>query len=126
MLLSMPVTTMSMYREALSACVGASGSWMRGGLGALCGSLIEQYPNLHVILLDRPRSHRASTQAQPQAGPNRVAVRGSLSVLGVEADAVILCRILHDWNDTDALHPFGELVRFSHLRSTPRGGDDPS
>ena len=74
-----------------------------GGLGALAESLIEQYPKLHVILLDRPEVIAQARERSPKRDRIEWQSGDLFQSWGIDADAVILCRILHDWNDTDAL-----------------------
>lgn len=74
-----------------------------GGLGAIAESLIEQYPKLHVILLDRPEVIAQARERSPKRDRIEWQSGDLFQSWRVEADAVILCRILHDWNDTDAL-----------------------
>jgi hypothetical protein len=74
-----------------------------GGLGVLAGLLLENYPEMRVTLLERPE---VIAQAQTLSGQNsRLAYQGGdiFAPWEVRADAVILARVLHDWNDTDAL-----------------------
>lgn len=74
-----------------------------GGLGALAESLIEHYPKLRVALLDRPEVIEQARKRSPQRDRIEWQPGDLFQSWGIEADAVILCRILHDWNDTDAL-----------------------
>ena len=87
-----------------------------GGLGALAGLLVESYPSLRVTVLDRPEvvqraargrhGDRVTFQAADLFGP-----------WGVEGDAVVFARVLHDWDDAPALR----LLR--HARhALPSGG----
>ena len=74
-----------------------------GGLGALAESLLNRYPKLHVILFDRPEVIEQARGRSPQRDRIKWQPGDLFQSWGVEADAVIVCRILHDWNDTDAL-----------------------
>jgi len=74
-----------------------------GGLGTLAGMLSDAYPSLRVTVLDR-------SEVIEQA--RREAVRGNgifwqagdlFEAWGLQADAVVLSRILHDWDDHAAL-----------------------
>ncbi len=69
-----------------------------GGLGALAEFLVEKYPDLDVMLLDRPE---VIEQAMRLGLGNRVALRATdlFHPWGVEGDAVLLARVLHDWDD---------------------------
>ena len=73
-----------------------------GGVGALAGLLVEAYPRLRVTVLDRPEVvERATSMAQS----DRVTLQAGdlFEPWGVEGDAVILARVLHDWADGPAL-----------------------
>ncbi|MXW90945.1 MAG: methyltransferase domain-containing protein [Rhodospirillaceae bacterium] len=87
-----------------------------GGLGALAGLLVEAYPQLRVTVLDRPEVvERAARLPQP----DRVTFRAGdlFEPWDVEGDAVILARVLHDWDNGPALR----LLRQAH-RTLPSGG----
>ena len=87
-----------------------------GGLGALAGLLVEAHPQLRVTVLDRPEVvERAARMPQP----DRVTFRSRdlFEPWDVEGDAVILARVLHDWDDGPALR----ILR--HARQVlPSGG----
>lgn len=88
-----------------------------GGLGVLASALLERQPGLRLILLDRPEVIRQSRELL--ACHERVTFCGGdlFSPWNVEADAVLLARVLHDWSDADALR----ILR--HARGAlPRGG----
>lgn len=74
-----------------------------GGLGALAESLLDRYPTLRVTVFDRPEVIAQARACSPKR--DRIEWRSGdlFQSWGVEADAVIMCRILHDWNDGDAL-----------------------
>ena len=73
-----------------------------GGLGALAGLLVETYPQLQVTVLDRPEVVECATRLLQL---DRVTFQaGNLfEPWDVEGDAVILGRVLHDWDDDPAL-----------------------
>lgn len=73
-----------------------------GGLGTLAAMLTETYPCLHVIVLDRPEVIR---QAAAPLAPRGVELRTAdiFAPWGVSADAVVMARVLHDWDDGPAL-----------------------
>ncbi len=87
-----------------------------GGLGALAGLLVEAYPQLRVTVLDRSEvvDHTAcalwSDRVTFQAGD-------LFEPWGVIGDAVILARVLHDWDDGPALR----LLRHAR-QALPSGG----
>lgn len=73
-----------------------------GGLGALAELLVKKYPKLRVTVLDRPEVIERT--AHRELG-ERVEVRSAdlFGSWGVEGDAVVMARVLHDWDDTRAL-----------------------
>ena len=87
-----------------------------GGLGALAGLLVEVYPSLQVIVLDRPEVVDRAARGRQTDG---VTFRSAdlFGPWGLEGDAVILARVLHDWDDAPALH----LLRHAR-RALPSGG----
>lgn len=74
-----------------------------GGLGALAGMIIDAYPAVQVTVLERPE---VVAQARHEWGPSCRISWQSGSIFepwGLQADAVILSRVLHDWDDDSAL-----------------------
>lgn len=74
-----------------------------GGLGTLAGMLVDAFPSIHVTVVDRPE---VVEQGQREfAGVNRVhwLAANLFEPWGIQGDAVILSRVLHDWDDTAAL-----------------------
>jgi 2-polyprenyl-3-methyl-5-hydroxy-6-metoxy-1,4-benzoquinol methylase len=72
-----------------------------GGTGALGQFLLDTYPGLSVTIFDRPDVVDHATNL---AKSNMDWRSGDLfSSWGVEADVIILARVLHDWPDGDAL-----------------------
>ncbi len=74
-----------------------------GGLGALAKSLLQFYPDVSVTLLERPE---VIAQAQVQHAPHphlTYLAKDLFADWEINADAVILARVLHDWDDADAL-----------------------
>ncbi len=74
-----------------------------GGLGALSLALREHYPELGITLLDRPEvidraQHILSSEP-------RIELRAAdlFQPWQVSADAVVMARILHDWDDSAAI-----------------------
>ena len=87
-----------------------------GGLGALAGLLVEAHPQIQVTVLDRPEVVELATCA-PRS--DRVTFRAVdlFEPWDVEGDAVILARVLHDWDDASALR----ILRRAR-RALPSGG----
>lgn len=88
-----------------------------GGLGVLALMLIERYPKLQVTLLDRPEVIEQARTTLPSL--DRIELRSGdfLEPWQIHGDAVLMSRILHDWDDTAALR----ILR--HARSAlPVGG----
>lgn len=87
-----------------------------GGLGELAGLLVEAYPQLEVTVLDRPEVVDLAARGRHA---DRVTFRAGdlFEPWGIEGDAVILARVLHDWDDASAL-------RLLHRarRALPPGG----
>ena len=73
-----------------------------GGSGALAGLLAETYPEVAVTVLDRPEVVELGAREQRA---DRVSFRAAdlFDPWGVEGDAVVLARVLHDWDDASAL-----------------------
>lgn len=73
-----------------------------GGVGVASRSLLARHDGLRVTLLDRPEV--LARVAAPQALQGRLELR-AVDLLGewsVQGDAVLLARVLHDWDDPDA------------------------
>ena len=87
-----------------------------GGFGALAGLLADAYPKLRVTVLDRPE---VVERAAREARGGRVGFRSAdlFEPWGIEGDAVVLARVLHDWDDARALR----LLRHAR-RALSRGG----
>lgn len=71
-----------------------------GGLGTMANLLLDTYPNLKVTVLDL---HEVIEHARDQhQGRNGLEWRAAdlFTPWNVEADAVMLARVLHDWNDS--------------------------
>ena len=87
-----------------------------GGLGALAGLLVEAYSQLRVTVLDRPEVVERAMRA-PRSDRVTFQAGDLFEPWGIEGDAVIFARVLHDWNDGPALQL---LHRAS--RALPFGG----
>nr|VFJ75886.1 MAG: Ubiquinone/menaquinone biosynthesis C-methylase UbiE [Candidatus Kentron sp. FW] len=73
-----------------------------GGLGALASLLMKQYPHLRVVVLDRPEVVERAMRRQLGEG---IAFQSTdlFQPWDVEADVVVMARVLHDWDDPRAL-----------------------
>lgn len=77
-----------------------------GGLGGLASFMVQHYPRLQIVVLDRPEVIEHAAQQQPNC---RIDFRpvDLFQPWNVEADAVVMARILHDWDNSKAI----ELLR---------------
>lgn len=88
-----------------------------GGLGCLAGLMFKANPALQITVLDRPEVVAQGRMAQDQISGLRWQAGDIFAPWGVEAEAVILARVLHDWDDEAACR----ILR--HARAAlPRGG----
>lgn len=87
-----------------------------GGLGALAAMLVEHYPRLRVVILDRPE---VVARAEKHGLGGQIELRPAdlFQPWEVEADAVVMARVLHDWDDPKAL----DLLRHAR-RALAAGG----
>ena len=87
-----------------------------GGYGTLAGLLADEYPELRITVLDRPEVVGLAARREPGS---RVRLRSTdlFEPWGIEGDAVVMARVLHDWDDAPAL-------RLLHRarRALPSGG----
>jgi demethylspheroidene O-methyltransferase len=77
-----------------------------GGKGALVSALLARAPDLDVTLFDLPQVVALAREALRARGLERVQLVGGdarRDALPSPVDVVILCRILHDHDDDDAL-----------------------
>lgn len=74
-----------------------------GGLGALAEALLARHPALRVVIIERPEVIAQGRRQSPMREQIEWQSGDLLEPWGVRADAAILCRVLHDWNDADAL-----------------------
>ena len=74
-----------------------------GGLGVLASLLASHYPNLSVLLLDRPEVIEQAMSTDLISDRIEARAFDLFEPWRIEADAVVLARVLHDWNDSDAL-----------------------
>ena len=88
-----------------------------GGLGALAEMLTEAYPAVRVTVLDRPEVIALAARRQLANRGIRLCAADLFAPWGVTGDAVVMARVLHDWDDAPALR----LLR--HARGAlPVGG----
>jgi SAM-dependent methyltransferase len=74
-----------------------------GGSGTLLRELLRQRPGLRGVLLERPEVARG-VEVPPELRDRLTVLPGDLfESWGTQADSVILARVLHDWEDEDAL-----------------------
>lgn len=88
-----------------------------GGLGVLACSVARARPEVEVIVLERPEV--AAAFRPPPELQERVRARSTdlFEPWGVRGDAVVLARVLHDWDDEQA------LTILTHAREAlPPGG----
>jgi hypothetical protein len=88
-----------------------------GGLGFLAMTLLDTYPNLRVILLDRPEVIEQARQLQPALPGIDWRAGDIFQPWQVGADAVVLARILHDWDDAAATR----ILRHAREALSPGG-----
>ena len=88
-----------------------------GGLGDLADVLLTRYPALDLTVLDRPEVIQQARAIQPRREQITWLARDFFGDWATYADVVVMARVLHDWDDADALRI---LVRARE--SMPRGG----
>lgn len=88
-----------------------------GGLGVLSSALVTHYPNVRVLLLDRPEVIKQAMSTDLLSDRIEVRACDLFEPWGIEADAVVLARVLHDWNDSDAL----SILRHARATLSPGG-----
>lgn len=74
-----------------------------GGLGALSLALLEHYPQLEITLLDRPEVIQEAQRTLASEPRLKLQVADLFQPWQVSADAVVMARILHDWDDSAAI-----------------------
>lgn len=75
-----------------------------GGLGTLANFVLDAHPGTKVTVLDRSEVISQGRNEQPKRDGLEWKAVDLFKPWGVEADGVILSRVLHDWNDADAIH----------------------
>ena len=88
-----------------------------GGLGVLASSLVDQYPKLRVLLLDKPEVIEQAISTDRLSDRIKGVAGNLFDPWCIEADAVVLGRVLHDWNDSDAL----DILRHARAALSPGG-----
>jgi len=73
-----------------------------GGLGTLANLIVDNYPSAHVTVMDRPEVIERANAIHHLKNGIEFRSGDLFEPWGVEADAVVLARVLHDWNDQDA------------------------
>ena len=74
-----------------------------GGLGVLANLLLDAQPHLHVTVLDRPEVTAQAAREQGEREGLSWYAADLFEPWGLEADAVVLARVLHDWADAKAI-----------------------
>ena len=74
-----------------------------GGMGVLARMLLEHYPSLKITLLERPEVIAHMTEDM-LAGGMELLAGDIFEPWLVQADAVVMSRVLHDWDDKAALN----------------------
>ncbi|GAA2776516.1 methyltransferase [Saccharopolyspora taberi] len=100
--------------RSLAPAVASGHDWSRfarvadvgGGKGVLLAEILRTHPGLRGILLDRKGPVRNAAEhfrANGLADRTEVVAADFFEPLPVEADAVVLCDVLGDWDDDDAV-----------------------
>jgi hypothetical protein len=74
-----------------------------GGSGVLLQNLLRERPRLRGVLLERPEVARGVELPLDLHGKLHVLPGDLFDSWGARADTIILARVLHDWDDADAL-----------------------
>lgn len=74
-----------------------------GGLGVLASLLLKQYPGLQIVLFDRPDVIEQAKSIHALSSNLRFQAGDIFDPWPIQADAVLLSRVLHDWDDDHAL-----------------------
>lgn len=87
-----------------------------GGLGVLARMLLARHPELRVVLIDRPE---VVEHAGMLVQEDRLMLRHAdlFAPWGIQGDAVVMSRVLHDWDDDQALR----LLRHARAALPLRG-----
>lgn len=74
-----------------------------GGMGELSGALLEYYPGLDLVLLDRPEVVEQACREHPRRDQISWLRHDFFVHWHVKAEVVVMARVLHDWDDVDAV-----------------------
>lgn len=74
-----------------------------GGLGVLSELLVAAYPNVRVTMLDLPEVVDLAKTLGSSSARIAYCAADLFSTWPVAGDAVVLARVLHDWDDADAV-----------------------
>lgn len=88
-----------------------------GGLGTLAGMLLDAYPQLEVTVLDRPEVIEQGRRESVIGNGVHWQAGNIFEPWGIEGEAVILSRVMHDWDDAAALR-----ILTQARRALPTGG----
>jgi SAM-dependent methyltransferase len=88
-----------------------------GGHGVLVTMLLERHSRLRAVLLDRPEVLEHAALAASIGGRVKKVVADFFEPWPERADAIVLARVLHDWNDDAALR----LLRHARTSLMPAG-----
>jgi hypothetical protein len=88
-----------------------------GGLGVLASALVAHYPDVSVMLLDRPEVIEHALSSGELSDRIDAHACNLFEPWCAEADVVVLARVLHDWNDNDA----SDILRHARAVLSPRG-----
>lgn len=88
-----------------------------GGLGVLASLLLKQYPGLQIVLFDRPDVIEQAKSIHAPISNLRFQAGDIFEPWPIQADAVLLSRVLHDWDDDHALR----ILRHARAALSPGG-----
>ncbi len=103
MLLSYAQHDYAQVPTALNLCGDETVLDAGGGLGALAQALLHAYPNLSVTVLERPEVIAQAKAHMPHHQALHYLPNDLFADWQSQAAVVILARVLHDWDDADAL-----------------------
>jgi hypothetical protein len=132
--------TMAMVADAEHPVIAAHFDFSRfpviadigGGHGGLLAAVLERFPKARGVLFDQPQVLDAD-KLQGSAVAERCAVAGGdfFDAVPGDADLYILKRILHDWDDADAVRilrtvraAMGEEARLAVIDAVMKPGND--
>lgn len=87
-----------------------------GGLGGLAEMLAREYPNLRITVLDRPEVIKQASRRR-LGDSIRLQSTDIFRPWGIKGDAVVMARVLHDWDNAKAV----QLLNHAH-QALPKGG----